>query len=482
MMKKSNIFFVALSTAALMCSTGFAEKTDGKMLETKAVKEAKEVASKETKAKVAKPHVVRAHKKHRHSAVKSSDSKVVVVAQEKTKEPEATPPSLKISGFSMVNLWGVNQKNRTNGKGMSYHLASDLSDLYFVVAGRSTGGLGYKYQMTFEAVPGDKLNVAQNFIELSYGATLQLGAAPGFERSGLQDASRLLGGMGGFSAPLDRVFNYASGAMTSYRMVGETKYAVKATVLTPSFYGLRLALGYTPNTAQLGDGGLNTSHAAGIKSPGNNNGVYPKSDKVPFGVHNIVVGLGYNREAGDWNFKANATGIFDRSYIVNSSATTYTRTKVRNTKAYQLGAILGYKQFQVGGGWMDNGKSRLPTGSLVVDSINLGDTYQGDAGKAWNVGANYTFGIYQLAFAHQRTVRKTNLINRVSNDTTTATFDVSPLTGLKLFVEGNYIRSRTNDSQTAIYQAANDKYAAAKTYAIGNNSGLVGLTGVKVSF
>jgi len=396
---------------------------------------------------------------------------------------EATPPTLKISGFSAVNLVGVSQKNRSNGKGAGYHMENAVSDLYFVIAGRSSSNFAYKYQITFEAIPGEGLDVSQNFIELEKEVIIQAGAAADITRAMLQDGSRVMGGMGGFSAPLDRYFNFSSGVFNNYRMLGETKYATKFVIYSPEWEGLRVAFSFTPNTSHKGDKDLNTAGTSKIKTTGNSKGIYPSTDNGPFGLHSMAFGAGFNRTFGEWTVKFSAVGIFDRSYVVNTSSSTYYRTRVRDVKSYQLGSIIAYRKCQFGVGWLDNGKSRLPLDdTLTISGVSMGDTWKGNAGKAWNIAANYTEGAYQFALGHQYTFRKTDAINKATNSITSATFNVTPLQGLKLYVEADYIKTKTNPGAVQLATNVNKATASQYTPGNGNNKGIVTLTGIAVSF
>ncbi|MBX9977792.1 MAG: hypothetical protein K2X98_06080, partial [Alphaproteobacteria bacterium] len=70
----------------------------------------------------------------------------------------ATPPTLKINGFTLFNTYVVNQSNRTNGKGGApIHFATDVSDLYFTIAGKAysatSGPIDYMYRVNFQAFP-----------------------------------------------------------------------------------------------------------------------------------------------------------------------------------------------------------------------------------------------------------------------------------------------------------------------------------------
>lgn len=395
---------------------------------------------------------------------------------------EPSSPSLKISGYTLFNVYGTDQKNKKNGKGHGYHFTQNDTNLFFTITGESAANFIYKYQLVLESIPA-AAEFTQNFIELQYGVTIQLGAVSGFERSGVQDASRLMTGSGGFSGMLDQVYNFSAGVLTGIRPIGDTKYCTKVVIWSPEWepLGLRLVLGFTPNTSHRGDASLNTFYVKDdVKKPGNSKGIYPNDKKaIPYGVNSVVTGLALHREiAEDWDVKLSVAGIFDQSYI-NPSYTSGIRQSVRGTSTYQVGGIVGYGKFQVGAGFLDNGRSRLPRdGSLKISSISLGDTWKGNSGKVWNVGGAWINGAYQVGIGYQRTDRKTDAINKANSDITSATFSVTPLQGLQLYAEANLVSTRTNPAAVALAQAFLD----APNQAVGNNRAVVGLAGLKLSF
>lgn len=391
----------------------------------------------------------------------------------------ATPPTLKISGYTAIDLYGADQKNRRNGRGAGYHLTANDSNLFLTISGKSAADFVYGYKLVLESLH-EAATFTQNYVEFQYGVTVQLGSVSGFERSGLQDASRLMGGTGGFSGMLDHVYNFSAGAIYGVRPIGDTRYTPKIVVWSPEWEGLRFVVGFTPNTSQHGDAKLSTFYVKdSVNKPGNKV-IYPNDKKAcPFGLNSIVTGLALHREiADDWDIKFSVSGLFDRSYI-SPDANTGARIKVRNTATYQVGGIIGYKKFQIGGGFLDNGKSRLPIDdSLRIDGKSLGNTWKGNSGKAWNVGGAYIHGAYQFALAYQHTNRKTDAVNKATCEVTSATISVTPLQGLQVYAETNMINTKTNAAAVAIAQSFLDK----PNLATGNNHGLISLAGVKLSF
>jgi hypothetical protein len=178
-------------------------------------------------------------------------------------------------------------------------------------------------------------------------------------------------------------------------------------------------------------------------------------------------------------------GITAKSYFFRSTGASGERVPFQNTKAYQLGFVLGYDNFRFGGGYLDNGKSHLPrTADFTygTTNVNLTSMNNGNAGHAWNVGAGYTMGAYQFATAYQRTNRNTGNFQKAHSDFYSATVDVTPLTGLKVYTEVDYIRSRSNDKAVARENAFIGNSDTKTNRGVQNNAGLIGIVGTKISF
>jgi predicted porin len=192
------------------------------------------------------------------------------------------------------------------------------------------------------------------------------------------------------------------------------------------------------------------------------------------------VGLKYDGEKGDWTYGAAVVTIRESSQLVKDDST-QGRTKLRNTNTYLTSAHLGYGQMKFAGGWMDNGKSRIPVGALKMKDFDYTGMHEGNAGSAWNFGGQYTYGPYQFALVYFQSNRKTDATSKATNDVVTASVDLAALQGLKFFGEVDFITSRTNDNAKAVRQAYLDTEKKGDK-AIGNNSGTVFVLGTKLSF
>jgi len=405
----------------------------------------------------------------------------------------AIPPSLTINGFTAINSYFVNQQRRDGGKGGPQpHIGVDASNLFFTIMGASASGLEYQYRITFETIPGSGSTIDQNFIQLKGNmGTFQFGNLDGCEDTQVFDASKIIGGTGGFDGGYNNVYNMSAGIVRGNDNIGDTGKATKVVYYTPELMGFQFGITYTPNTAHKGDEKLDTPMNYTNRFPGNR-GIYDYKGLQPFDLRSVALGATYKAEKGKWSMTLSGVGITAKSYLsqpylVIGNQVSSGRVALQNTKAYQLGFIVGYGDFRFGAGYLDNGNSRLPKqnlsfGSSASSVVNLGSMYTGNAGYGCNVGAGYTMGAYQFGVSYQRTNRNTGNALKAHSDFYSATVDVTPLQGLKVYTEVDYIRSRSNDdavNREAQFIAASSTKART---AIKNNAGALLIVGTKVSF
>lgn len=424
-------------------------------------------------------------------------SAIAIAALSTSAMAEAVAPTLQISGNTIMNAYAVSQKVKDNGKGRAHHFSNDISDLYFLVGGRTASGIEYKYRINFQAYSNANPVVIQNYVEFNTKAgTLQFGNVVGPEDAMIEDAGAITGGAGGFDGGYKNVYNLSAFALRGNDNVGDTGYATKIVYYTPELWDFRFGVAYTPDTAHLGDAKLDNNS---IKGNGNVPGVKSFLPPLPSGVDALglrswAFGLSFKKEMGNWGINLNGAYLTDISYLtatnnntINGSAN---KVRLRNTSAYQLGAIIGYRTgvghlIQVGGGWLDNGHSRTFRASETIGVTSTGNLYQGDAGQAWNLGAGYTMGAYKLALSYQNTERKTDGTSKARNNVWSVTADMVPVAGLKFFGEVDYIHSKSNTAAQTVAQNfinANSGSANSSTLANAKNHGAVFIMGTKISF
>lgn len=442
-------------------------------------------------------------------------SAMAIAALSTSAMAEAVAPTLKISGNTIMNAYVVNQKVKNNGKSRAHHFSNDISDLFFLVAGRTASGIEYKYKINMQANSNVSPTIAQNYIEFNTkGGTFQFGNVVGPEDSMIEDAGAIVGGAGAFDGGYKNVYNFSAFALRGNDNIGDTGYATKLVYYTPELWNFRFGVAYTPQTSHLGDAKLDNNSIQGNGNvPGNRNFFPALPGNVDaYGVRSWAFGLSFKKEVGNWGFNLNGTYLTDISYLSNTLSPNggpYARVddrvsqfggkiRLRNTSAYQLGTIVAYRLsnghlVQVGGGWLDNGHSRnfrrttyFGTNLIAgaAGDANSGNLHQGDSGQAWNAGVGYTMGAYKFAASYQHMERETDAVRKAKTDVWSLTGDVVPVAGLKFFGEVDFIRTKSNAVAQTMEQSFNNAFGRVNANSGSNakNQAAVFIVGSKISF
>lgn len=419
-------------------------------------------------------------------------------------------PTFKISGNTVVTAYGISQDKKVNGKKPGHHLDNAVSDIYFLISGRASNGIEYKMKVNMQAFSSADPIINQNYIEFNgkFG-TFQAGNVVGPEDTMIEDGLAVMGGTGGADGAYSNVYNLSSFAYRGNDNIGDSGYGTKIAYYTPEYSGFRLGVAYTPHTAHRGDEKLNDQSNLGNNNRPGNRTLYPAKAFEPYGLHNIAVGLSYKKEVGMWGFNLNGAYIHDNSHLAASkSVANSTRIKVNGTSSYQLGAIVGYKRanghlVQVGGGYLDNRKSRtlrkgaytLPKSGGTQNDLPLTVVDPGNSGKAWNVGLGYTMGAYKLSGSYQGSVRKvgnytdTTSTNapvsynggKAKNSVFAAAVDVIPVQGIKFFGEVDFVNSKATKAAADLAQKVARTEDGTKV-GVASNRGTIFMLGSKISF
>lgn len=422
------------------------------------------------------------------------------------KKGDALAPTLKISGNTIMNVYAVAQHHHNNGKGVALHFANDVSDLFFLISGRTASGIEYKYKINFQAYSNAHPVVDQNYVEFNTKwGTLQFGNVVGPEDTMIEDAGAIVGGTGAFDGSYYKVFNFSAFALRGDDNIGDTGYATKIVYYSPNICHFRFGVAYTPHTAHLGDHHLDTNGLNGNHHVPGQRHFWPKTAKGVdvIGLHNWAFGLSYKREWNNWGINVNGAYINDQSYL-HATTPGVARKKLHITSAYQLGTIIGYRRacghlIQVAGGYLNNGHSRglkhhmgtaiTPTNNHLAqdygfsaDGIGTGGLSHGNSGQAYNVGAAYTMGAYKFAAAYQEMWRSTG-DGKARTKVVSATADVVPVAGLKFYGEIDYVRTNSNPLAVDTWNS-NLPGGSANTHHKANlkNHGTVFILGTKISF
>jgi predicted porin len=400
----------------------------------------------------------------------------------------------------------ASQQNNLNGKGGGPHLAIGASNIFFTAKGRSIDGLQYKYRGAMESYPGGKstsgspIYFTQNYIEfLDNWGTFQVGNLTGPEDTMTESFFNLAGGALTIDGTFPNMVNTAEGVISGVQMYGQTSKATKMVYYTPSLAGVQLGVAFTPNTTRFGMGGLDNSGASPNNTYGNESGIYPNRGIAPYGMNNVSLGINYKADFKTWNMALAAIYIQEntkrgsptwgeegraRAYD-DSQIEFFKIKKPHNARSGQLTAAVGFGQWRFATGYINNGKSRiLKTKESGYNS--------GDAGRAWNVGGQYTIGAYQFALGYFNTSRAlpklpangttyVAVTGKAKSDIVSATIDFNALQGLKFFGEVDFFKTST-DKNYAKFIKTTTRYSGNNIAAVSSNSGMAGVVGAKLSF
>lgn len=421
----------------------------------------------------------------------------------------AQAPTLQINGFTAMVAAGASQQDKTNGKGGGPHLAIGASNIFFTAKGKSAEGFQYKYRGAMESYPGGKstsgnpIYFTQNYIEFSQDSwgVFQVGNLTGVEDTMTESAFNLLQGANTIDGTFTNIVNYVEGATEGVQMYGQTSKATKVVYYTPTFAGVTFGVAFTPNTTRFGMGGKDNSGASPDNTYGNLSGIYPDKSTAAYGVNNIALGANYKADFKTWNLALAAIYIQEKSKRgtpkwVEGQADAYNDSrldflkimKVHHVRAVQYTAAIGFDNWRFATGFIGNGKGRIPKT----------ETYgykSGDAGRAWNIGGQYTLGAYQFALGYFNTSRNLPKIpagvgpssaygavtGKAKTDIVSATIDFNALQGLKFFGEIDVFKMRT-DKNYARFTGQTKKYRDGSTIPTAKNSGAAVIVGTKLSF
>lgn len=406
------------------------------------------------------------------------------------------PPTLKISGFTVFNLYGNSQRDNF-GKSNFPHASIDVSELAFNIYGITTTGITYGYTVRFKVRPGESSEVRRNYIQFAgwFGKVI-LGAAPGPDQTLIKGSARLVGGTGGFAGGFSSVINTSAGVLTGDKMVGSPEDAVKLAYYTPKILEhLTLGVSLTPNTSHVGDNSQNNRDTGGHSGPpGNIKAVYPNRARRPFGLNNLAFGALWEQELETWLYAISGAMIFDKSKLVTAKKGGTSGTDgnigfpIRGSKAYRMAAMIGFKdifdgllEFAVG--FLNNRKSRIPhSNNAKIGEIELTNVFQGNAGRSCDGAVRYTKGMWRFSAAHQRTKRKTDATQKARAHISTIAVDVIPVQGLKFSAEVTRAHMKTNETVRALHQRILDTVESRQKKAVGNNHGTAVILSSSINF
>ncbi len=351
-------------------------------------------------------------------------------------------------------------QNPRNSRGLGY-LFVQRGEMDFVVAGVAANGLEYNYSIVLTGDTAASTAISENRIELkgSWG-TFQFGDKTGPADILMNDAANVLGATGGFDGDFSTVIATPSGVFTGDSMAADTGTNTKAIYYTPRFAGFMLGAAFTPLDKHAGNSPINDK----------NNPAQMTNQGIAEGALNFTHSF-----EGGFGLSLTAAGISaNKTKPVNG-----TTGAPEKQRAWQLGTLLSYKGFQVGGGYIDNQK----TGTLKSQK-------NWDGGKGWSAALGYTFGDTKVAVGGQWTKQKNGQTVAAGDPTGKAdiysfTVDHTLAPGLAVYAEYDYLdlrntqATRNNFDNPAINPGTTSNNTA---QVVASNKANVGIVGMKISF
>mgnify|MGYP001558733420 FL=1 len=401
---------------------------------------------------------------------------------------------LKVSGFSQLDLGMTSQRQTDKDKtGTSNVPAFNIGNTNLKMEAsvkKDKMVAGWLVRFNPQVNNGCSGIVDRNGIFWKHDDVGQFDAGniKGIDDSLFKFAQGLIGGSNGWDGSLDTMFYHPDDAVhcDGTDFVGSTHTATKISYATPKIGDvLTLAATYTPNTAHRGNMTMNATNQMsikGAKSSNNPNGFTQVGDKkyVPFGTNNITLVARLDKKCGDWTYGGAFAYIHDSAEVWAKSGIDKkdddVKYQLRDTNSFGFSGLIGYKKFQFGIEYMNNGKSRLPVDDKLFQAKNWAETTKenkeditktdqdgkpkytvptiysvkdGDKGHAGHVitaTAQYKWTEkLTCALGYQWTYRKLNEESNTTRQTFTKTVNYSFMPGLEGYVEGDLIFLKNKD-------------------------------------
>jgi len=381
---------------------------------------------------------------------------------------EEQSPSLKLSGQTEVNYYGVNQNVRegNNGKGNGHHVGVDDSRVNFNLLGKTKNFGGFEYSALLSLSGNtDDGNPRENRIKLkNEWGTLIAGNTKGVDDFMAVGSFSVMGGTGGVAGNYTNVLNESTGIVLSKDLVGRPKDATKISYVTPRMNSIQAGVTFTPSTLHKGDHKLETINPKAAKSQ-------------PFDKNQVGVGLNFKENFGN-GFETNlsATAIFGNTQAPVRLTKLSRPVDYHKTQSYMLGAHFKYKDWEIGGEFIDNGKSRVPShnlgaylksatkdanGKYDFTTAKLDHAKKADAGKAYSAALGYTWGDHKWSVGYFGSTKNIQSgYDKAKANVYSATWDRKLAPGLGVYAEANYVDMKTDkkaaDDQNSLKKGAKE--------------------------
>ena len=442
-------------------------------------------------------------------ATQSLESSVKKESEKSSKEKESvavdTTPEFKISGSASVHTGftspsvkyyegeGNSKHNKKNSKDTSMaRISAGDAEVIFAANGNLSDVWTYGAKISLDANKGDT-GVDKMYVTLARQGFMifNMGNVKGPDGLFLCGGQQLIGAVSGLDGALPSDMCFATGLPSPINLQPYTNKATKFSLYTQPVGGLQFGFAITPDTKHFGHEAKDFS--SGSSRVGNDAHTYYKSDKdkeCPSGRNHMAFGLKHEYKFNE-NFGTNFAVVYVAEDTRPVTITTFEnkdvveqeKIQLRNGSAYQITGSMTYKQFTLGCGYLNNGKSRLPKKAVYENRAETFipggflTTKDSNAGSAWNIGARYIFDKWTFATVFHHMERKFTSKEKIKGNAISFSVDYNIVSGCKLFAEIDYVRSKSPDCVCEMYNVVHDDKDAVKR----QKTGLL-ILGAKVSF
>ena len=404
------------------------------------------------------------------SEVKPKEASVEKSVQQKDSKNK---PQLNISGAATVHsnftspdntYYSGNPKNfqKANKDSSATRMCAGDANLAFEANGTLENEMKYGVTIDLDAMKDDT-GVDKMYITLSRDnfGTIHMGNVKGPDAKCIYSGQQLIGGTTGVDGTVVHDIDYAAGVISPVYMIGYTSKATKISYYSPRIFGFQFATAITPDTKQHGH--ADKDWHAGSASNGNDDGMFIKGDgkQKPSGKNNIVFALTHFHDfENGLSTKLSGVYLFEDTKAVDVKSTSsgnrnaltdYDDVKIRNARSYHLSGSVGYKNFTVGAGFINNGKSRTPK-LTDADIGNFLATKDSNAGRAWNIGAKYVLDDHwSFSTVFHKTQRRVAIGEKTKGNMMSFAVEYKVCDGLMLFTEFDHISTKSTDEACKRY-------------------------------
>ena len=268
---------------------------------------------------------------------------------------DANGPKVTMAGNLAVNAFAAQQKVRTD---RSTTLATS-GELRAEVTAKAKNGVNYGMVGAI-----DLDNTATNRIKKAYlvmnhekyGDWL-LGDADSASSLMIYDGADIMAGLQGpTSSSFDKVINVTGGVSMKNNMATKASSATKLTYLSPIKDGFRVGFSFTPSEAFTGTATrtnkVSTTNSKGAYVSGGTHGIYAVN--VLEGALSYSHQLNAGGKTADVNWYLG--GKMARSKATNAVPA---GNGINPVRAMQAGVVVDYGDYQIGGGYYNNGRSYM---------------------------------------------------------------------------------------------------------------------------